>query len=284
MTYNNKQRALGRIAIIRAWFSPLTGLAPPRYAFQMDVSFQSDRLGGGPDDPVRFKVGLKRCQLVVVLPRAQSGLAIDHRTVEAGHSPTTVTISQRIEASSEAGGSASLGVGPRGATGSLSLEAAAKRTRSVEASSEQFLPVLLGTRSLSVEGHQSWNVARIDGIHILEGLLWDANRDAARFELVDRRPVEVQEQEKRTGMHATVTVEVRCKREDLEVTEIGLTDPNQAQVMARLINRNKAMKVAEAFIKKKLQEEGLRVGNINEAYSDLVVSELVVSLVENEDF
>lgn len=281
---NNKQRTLGQVAIVRAWFSPLPDREPLRYAFQIDVAFQSDRLGGGPLDPVRFRIGLKRCQLVVVLPRGEAGLKIDQRTIVAGNTPATVKITQTIAAASETSGSASLGIGPSGATGSVKLDAAAKRTRSIDAFSETSLPVLLGTRSLSNEGHQAWNISRVDGSPVLEGLLWDANNDPARFELVDARTVEVRKQEEITGLHATITVEVRCKREDLEVTEISLTDPEEARIMARLTNRNKAVKVAEAFIKKKLQEEGLRVGNMSEIYSDLVVGDLIVSLVEHADF
>lgn len=84
-------------------------------------------------------------------------------------------------------------------------------------------------------------------------------------------------------MYATVTVEVRCKREDLEITDIALTDPAKAKSMIYLLNRRKAEKVAEAFIKHQLHQEGLRVGDIHEPFSDLVVGDLLVSLVDCDD-
>ncbi|TGN55489.1 hypothetical protein E4L95_14995 [Paracoccus liaowanqingii] len=210
-------------------------------------------------------------------------MTIDKRTLVAGHLPTTVTIKQHIEATSKAGGTASMGLGPSGLTGGLAMEAFVSRSKSVEALSEQTVPILLGTRSQSEDGYQSWNVSRTDGAPVLDGLLWDANSEQARFELIDNRPAETREQEKRTGLHPTFTIEVRCKREDLEVTEIGLTSPTDARIMHTLLNRGKSLKAAEAFIKKKLQEEGLRVGDLNEFYSDLVVSDLIISLVENAD-
>ncbi|WP_375264208.1 hypothetical protein [Palleronia sp.] len=281
---DNKRRSLGRLAITRAWFDPIPDRSPPRYSFHMDVTFQQERLGGGPNDPVRFQVGLKRCELVVMLPRGEERLKIDPRTIAVGQTTTDVTIRRATSATSEVSAGAGLGVGASGATGSANFSAKAKRSRSVEATSEEILPVLLGTRSESTDGHQSWNIARMDGAEVLEGLLWNANKDEPRFELIDGRPPAVRDREERTGLHATVTIEVRCKRQDLEVTEVSLTDPEESKTFARLTNRRKATKVAEAFIKKKLQEEGLRVGDVHEQYSDMVIGDLIVSLVENDDF
>lgn len=276
-------RTLGRLAVVRAWFELIKDCSPPRYAFRMDVAFEDDRLGGGDNEPVRFRVGLKRCEIVVILPRGETKLKVDQRTVRSGQSPANVTIERKTGAVSELKGKGELGVGPSGATGSANMAASAERTRSVTATTNDVVPVLLGTRSRTKENDQSWRVSRTDGAEILQGMLWNANEDGAMFELIDGRAEEVRDREYQTGLHATATVEVRCKREDLEVTDIMLTDPEEKKLMRSLINRNKAMKVAEAFIKQQLRDEGLRVGNIHEGFSDLVVSDLLVALVEEND-
>jgi len=280
---NNKRRTLHRLAVTRAWFDLVQDSNPLRYTFHMDVSFQNERLGGGEDDPVRFRIGLKKCELVVVLPRDKDALKIDPRTIASDQSPAYVTIDRKTLASAEMSGSGALDVGPAGMTGSANLAASATRARSVEATTNEVMPVLLGMRSESTDGNLSWSIERTNGPEILKGQFWDAKKDEPRFVVVDQRPIEVREQEARTGLHATVTVEVRCKREDLDITHIELTKPSDIKLMGLLPNRKKSMKAAEAFIKHQLQKEGLSVGDIHEPFSDLVVGDLLVSLVENAD-
>jgi hypothetical protein len=81
---NNKHRALGQLAVTRAWFYPVADTNPPRHAFKMDIVFQNERVGGRPEDPVRFRVGLKQCEVVVILPLGDSCIRIDERTVVSG--------------------------------------------------------------------------------------------------------------------------------------------------------------------------------------------------------
>ena len=130
---DNKRRTLRQLAVTRAWFDPIAEKDPPRHAFRMDVAFREERLGGGEGDPVRFRVKLRRCEVVVVLPRGEDGLRIDLRTVVSNPTPATVAIERWPTASSEVSGSGQLGVGAAGATGSASLSSSAKRSRSVEA-------------------------------------------------------------------------------------------------------------------------------------------------------
>jgi len=280
---NNKHKKLGRLAITRAWFDPVADTTPPRHAFKMDIVFTNERLGGGPDDPVRFRVGMKQCEVVVIPPISDPSIRIDERTILSGSSPATVTIKRETEASAEVSGEAHLDLGATGLSSGANVKAAAKRRRVVHASTEEVLPVLLGTRSQSQEGHQSWNIRRIDGTETLEGQLWDAHADGPRFELLDRRPEMARESDKRTGLHPAVVVEIRCKREDLEIVDIDVTDSADAKIMLGLPSRKKAMKVAEAFLKQQLQKECLRVGDIHEPFSDIVVGDLLVSMVDDDD-
>ncbi len=117
-------------------------------------------------------MGLKKCEIVVVLPRGEAGLKIDQKTVRSGQAPANVKIERRTAASSELKGAGALGVGPSGATGSASMAASAERTRSLTAATSDVVPVLLGTRSRTKENDQSWRVTRTDGAEILQGMLW----------------------------------------------------------------------------------------------------------------
>lgn len=283
---NNKRRTLSRMAVINAWFDPTEVPSGnrerrPRYAFRMDVAFRDERLGGGPGDPVRFRVRLKQCEVAVVLPRGEGDLRIDPRTIVAGASPASVTVSQETTAKARAHGTADLGISASGVLAKMGMGAHVERAHVVTTSRSQILPLLLGERSETHDGHLCWTVRRTDGGAGLEGLLWDARQGEPRFQLVDRRPTEARTRSERTGLHPTITVEVRAKREDLEIDGIELTDPEQRRFSAGLFKRPLAVKTAEAFIARELKREGLRVGDIHEPFSDLVVGDMLVSLVDD---
>lgn len=276
---SNKRRTLRQLAVVNAWFDPIPEATEGRYSFHMDVAFQGERLGGGDGDPVRFRVKLKRCEVVVVLPRSEQGLVIDPRTI-ASSGPTMVTLSRETNTSSTLRGSVEASGSVAGASAKASAGASGERSTTTKASAMQTVRVLQSMQSRSAEGHPCWVITRADSQVGLEGTLWDPHSEP-RFHILDRRPKPVRDQEERTGLHPTVTVEIRCKREDLEITDIALTDPEKNTRLPFGNGHKKRLKAAEAFIKHQLQLERLRVGDIHEIFSELVVGDMLVSLVDD---
>ncbi|MEM0961676.1 MAG: hypothetical protein AAGK21_03920 [Bacteroidota bacterium] len=276
----NKIRSLGQIAVANAWFDLVERDGPPRYSFHLDVSFRRERIGGEEGDPARFRVALKECEVVVLLPTGETELRIDRRTIATHRSSRSVERTREQVSSQALQGTAGMEVGPEvfgaRANAAAGLERATKETTTSRSEG----PPLLGQRSATREGDLSWVISRNDGSDFLDDVLWDAKMEP-RFEIVDGRDERVQERDARTQIYPTFTVEVRCRSEDLRIDEIELTDPDERGLLSRLGAPKKRQKAAEALIKRELQMNGLRVGDIHQPYSRLVVGDLIVALVED---
>ena len=277
---HNRRRSLGQIAVVNAWFDPVPSEGSPRYRFHMDVSFQEERLGGEDGDPVRFRVGLLRCEVAVVLPTSRSGLLIDPRTIATDRKGAKITRSrERVDTRSAKGSiSSKLGAGRVTAAAEGELGAGRSVTDKIVAQGETAL--LLGQRSKTADGDLSWIISRTDGAGILDDVIWDA-RNEPRFDVIDRGDVAVREQEAKTNLHPTIRVEVLCRQEDLLIRDIALTDPEESRIAATLSGSKKRRLAAESFIKRKLENEGLPVGKIHDPFGHLVVGDMIVSLVDD---
>ena len=277
---HNRRRSLGQIAVVNAWFDPVPSEGSPRYRFHMDVSFQEERVGGEEGDPVRFRVGLLRCEVAVVLPTGRSGLSIDRRTIATDRRGVRITRSrERVDTKSAKGNiSSKLGVG--GAAAAAEGELGAGRSVTDKTVAQGETAFLLGRRSETDDGDLSWIISRADGEGILDDVIWDA-RSEPRFDLIDQADVAIREQEAKTNLHPTIRVEVLCRSEDLHIKDIALTDPEENALSSILSGPRKRKLAAEAFIKRELQNEGLRVGDVHDPFGRLVIGEMIVSLVDD---
>lgn len=277
---NNKYRSLGRIAVANAWFDPVPGKGAPRYRFHMDVSFREERLGGEESDPVRFRVALLRCEVAVVLPSGETSIVIDPRSIASDRPGTTV--SHSYERTNERATKASVDakIGPSGVSANAKGSASANVSSKNRVTTQGETGLLLGQRSQTEDGSLSWIITRADGSGILDHVVWDAKTEP-RFDIVDKRDVSVREREKSNQLHPTLRVEIHCRSEDLQIKDIELTDPNERRLITSWSGDKKRRKAAEAYIKRELLQEGLRVGNIEDPYGRLIVGDLVVSLVDD---
>ena len=268
------------MAVVNAWFDPpgvaLAGASPdrPRHAFRMDVAFQAARLGGEGEE-VRFRVRLRECEVVVRRPDGETDIGISRQTIDAGGILATVERTDEAERSGRAHAEAAIGLGSTGATAKAGAGVAVSHTS--KATVTQSLPLLVATRSQTLDGHLSWRVQRTDGIAGLDGLLWDARNGPPRFTAVDTRTPEERARHERTALPPTLRVEVRAKSEDLIIDRLELTD---ARPWSKLGPTRKAEVAARAFIKRSLIEERLPVGDIHEPFSDLVIGDMVVALTD----
>lgn len=277
---NNRSRSLGQIAVVNAWFDLIPDKSPPRYSFHMDVSFREERLGGEPGDPVRFRVGLLQCEVAVVLPAGEAKLVIDPRSIASDQSTATVRRNREHATAKSASGAirgrfGSSG-GSAGASGAVSGNTSTTNTTVIQDETA----LLLGQRSKTGGGDLSWIVSRADGQGILDQVIWDA-RAQPRFDLIDKRDSAQRDRDARNQLHPTVRVEVHCRSEDLQITDISLTDPDERRGTAIFKNPQKRQKAAEAFIKRELLSEGLRAVNIHDPFGRLIVGDMIVSLVDD---
>jgi hypothetical protein len=100
---------------------------------------------------------------------------------------------------------------------------------------------------------------------ILAGRPWDAEQ-MPRLKLKDLR------KDRTRGIPPTVRVEVRCKREDLDIQGIEIKDGRRwSGLKSRLGILNK-LAAAESYIRDRLTEEGLEVKNISDPFGQLTLA------------
>lgn len=277
---NNKYRSLGQIAVANAWFDTVPSNGPPRYSFHMDVSFREERLGGQDGDPVRFRVALLQCEVVVALPTGEAKLIVDPRSIASDKVGGVVSRNREQLSAIGMEGSVTLKGGTTGFTGAVEGKASGSKSNTDTTVTNNESPPLLGQRSLTTDGKLSWIITRADGSGVLDQVLWDA-KTQPRFALVDKRDPALREHEARTQLHPTIRVEIQCRSEDLRIEEIELTDPDERKSTILWKGNSKRKKAAEAFIKRELQREGLRAGNIHDPYGRIVVGDMMVSLIDD---
>jgi len=122
-------------------------------------------------------------------------------------------------------------------------------------------------QSKTAEGYYRWVLEPADGAFLV-GHPWDPDQ-APRLKLVDLRS------DKSSRIPPSVRVEVRCKREDLTIEDITLKDETLwHSIRERLGHRNR-MAAAESYIRNKLVDEGLDVGNFEDLFGDLTLGSVI---------
>jgi len=275
MSDSNRLRALAEVVSVEGWHKAFED-GGARADLHVDVVFGVGRIGGGDPSGVRFRLGLKRAQLVVVSPDHEP-VRIDPASVRRD-APKPVLGKTEVKAKVSKSAGLSL-TGQAGAsTKGLKAEAAGKAHVALAASKNRTVVAtqaykgMTVTQSRTAEGGYRWAIEPALGEGSLAGRPWDAEK-SPMLALVDQRP------RGSKSMPPTVRIEVRCLREDLEISQIKLEDP---QLWA-LLNRRKAARnrliAAEAAIRTLLAEEGLVSGDMNDAFAHLTLAVTVADAV-----
>lgn len=143
-------------------------------------------------------------------------------------------------------------------------------------SEEQTIPVIHWIQGQAEDGHDCWFLSSSRS-EPLQGAAWSAHDDP-RLEIVDKRSPTEKEKHRSTGFEPEVLVEIRCKREDLEITDISLKDAEAAGFASNRQDEIVRQRAAEAFIKRELMIEGLKVGDLSEIFADMVIADHIVPI------
>ncbi len=210
----NRQKAFADVVSIDAWHEKLSHEAAV-VDLHADVVFGTARIGGEPESQVRFRLNIKRAELVVIIPETEP-FAVDKRSVARFGDPTTVTRSfeEATEMHRAAEGQAKTAAGPAKVT----VSAAAKLLASVKRTAKKKLKWADKRASINVtyrynnaENSDRWTFEPgIDAV--LDGRPWNA-LETPLLKLVDRRS------NRKKGIAPCARLEIRCLREDLEITD-----------------------------------------------------------------
>ena len=105
---------------------------------------------------------------------------------------------------------------------------------------------------------------------LLDGRPWPS--DKPRLKLIDRRAPNFR------ALEPTVRVEVRCRREDLEITDIRFKDDARQQAFLLREGHRNRIAAAEALIRSRLLQEGLidPKADLGDDFLELTLSDTIV--------
>jgi hypothetical protein len=274
--FDNRMRAFAELVSIEAWHEDFTN-ENKRVALHADVTFGTARLGGEPEASVRFKLSLKRAELVVILSDREPAIVDPSSVARDWHGLTgTKSLRSKSLKSGITSIEATAGIGPEG----LDARIGASAKGSIEGEYEEIVVASEDICRIKVchaqsEGKdQKWSFEP-DLEAVLKGKPWNAN-DMPILDIVDRR------KDSSEGIAPVVTLELRCLREDLHIENIVVKNPNfWERVGPKWNNRNHVI-AAEAFIRNKLAEHGLETVDLGDAYSRLVLGTVTASTLPSD--
>jgi hypothetical protein len=263
---NDRRQAFTDVVTLEAWHAAF-GQGSPAVDLHVDVVFGTGRLGEEADSPIRFKLDIRRAEIVVVVPQMEP-VVVDPASV----SRDAPQLTGQLTSSTEKRSSRSLGAKIFGALSfrspsggaSLSAEASGSVQTSEKIELAGTAEIISVTQSKSREGHYRWTVVPRTK-EVLEGRPWDGSKKP-RLKLIDSRGPGS------ASLSPSVRVEIRCRREDLAISDLTLKDESHwASVVGRSGFRNR-LAAAESYIRDRLSSDGLHVGDLNELFARLTIA------------
>jgi hypothetical protein len=261
------RHVFGETVSVDAWYEPFNEERTTA-DLRVDVTFRKDvPVGAEPESPVRFRLSLHRAEIVVILPDHGS-IGIDRDSVArempdvSGQRTDKEATTQNLAAKAEAGIGSTTGF-----VAKASMEGSMSHTSASETEFKQNIKLMLVMHSATRDGH-SWEIKPTSGDK-LEGKPWDAVKEP-RLKIIDKRT------SRKRNFLKDIIIEVRCRREDLCITELKLKD--EAKESARMFRKRNSNPEAAArgYIHARFATAGLDVdvGSIDEKFIKLVLSRI----------
>lgn len=265
---SNSSRALRQVVSIDGWIAAFD--AKETATVHADVVFREGRFGAEESDKVRFRLSLRRAEIVVVVPDCEP-LRVIRSSVQRTPAREAEVRKVTREMSAEAHGKAGIGLSENlMPNGEISVGGQTRRSFTTHQELTEKVSGHLEQHFSTIEGHPAWEVSTI-GCGRLEGSPWDAADDPRLNvkRLADRNT---------DGDKPTLRIEIRCRREDIEISDLELKDTDKQGWFNRRSNRDINLAAAEQVIKAELLSAGFfQVPDISENHSELVIADVIVS-------
>jgi hypothetical protein len=263
---SNQMRAFADVVSIDAWHRGFES-GCDRADLHADVVFSTARMGGEPESKVRFRLSLKRAELVVVIPETEP-VKVDPTSVS--RDSANLTGQRKVTTQSESGISGAAKIKASASSDSLSAEASLSADASASKKIKEETNISVDFNGFQIQhrkdrdGNYTWIIEGENGGK-LNGQPWNAE-EKPRLTLVDKRA------HPKNNLPPVVRLEVRCLREDMEISDIEMKDEGKWSLTLTDGQKAKKLKAAEAFIRNKLEEEGLVSVAMEESFSEIVMA------------
>lgn len=265
---DNRVRAFAEVVSVDAWHE---SFAPNRlYAdLYAHVNFRIGRLGGEEQSSIRFRLGIRRAEVVLIRPDNEP-VKIAKESVFRGTPQKKLRQITKIK--KQQGLEVSLGiagvVSDKGvkASAHANADVAAAFDRVVEILIDEDLPSILVTQSKSPNDNYQWEVSPAIN-DALDGIPWEPEQKLVTLK-DGRKPNSNQ-------IPPIVRIEVRCKREDLDISDLHIKDETLLEKISGTIDGERKIRAVEAYIRDTLAREGLEYSNISDPFGSLTLASAV---------
>jgi hypothetical protein len=169
----NRQRAFAELVSIDAWHEPFSETCRS-VSLHVDATFATARVGGEIESPIRFKLSIKRAEVVVIVPETEplrvdaNSVSRDTRKVDG--KKTSMEYTETATETMAKGGASFDFVKPAGSAGAEASRKGAKK-KTVSKVSEEKLLLMCVEQRLTPEGNYFWIVSP-EADTILHGKPW----------------------------------------------------------------------------------------------------------------
>lgn len=261
---DNRKRAFADVVTIDAWHESFHG-ERTKVDLHADVVFGKARVGGETASPVRFRLSVRRAELVVVIPPFEP-VSVDRSSVSRDNPDRQLRLTKTMERSARgtAKGALSVSASNKRFSGAVSSDVSAqsdisRNTKLEVSATAQFFV----TQSKTPDGNYRWAIEPSTST-ILEGRAWDPVKEP-RLKLVDER------KDRSKGLPPVVRVEVHCRREDLVIEDVRIKDESLWKKLKGRVGFANRLAAAEAYIRDRLRTEGLQVEDIHDEFGKLTL-------------
>ena len=265
---SNSSRALRQVVSVDGWIAAFDDNHTA--SVHADVVFREGRFGAEKTDQVRFKLKLARAEIVLIVPDGEP-LSIIRSSIQRSPMRAPETRSVTRETQAETKGEAKLDISSSVLpTAQIAAGGAASGRTLTRQELTETVSGVLEQHFSTIEGHPAWEVRTI-GCGWLEGAPWDATE-------TPRLNVKRSAERNRDGDKPTLRVEIRCRREDFEITDLELKDSEKQGWFAKRKNRDANLAAAEQVIKEELLSAGfLRAPDLSEGHSEMLIADVIIS-------
>lgn len=271
----NQVRNLAEIVSLEAWHDKFDG-ATARADLHVNVAFSTGRIGGKDTDKVRFRLMLRQAEVVIVIPPSEPA-KVDprsvHRDARTREGVVTQTRETDLQGSVSAGGKLKFGASGAEAGLDLGASAAASAKAATSVIVTEALREMTVVHGLDEDGSSHrWTVTPAIGDELV-GQPWRSENEP-RLTVVDTRA------DRERGIPPSIRVEVRCRREDLVITDIVMADEAKWSLLQRNPQHRNRVAAAEAYLRNRLFEERLLEGAEGDLSNPFARMTLAVVLAE----
>lgn len=267
---DNRTRALAQAVSVDGWIGSFNDEGHAQV--HADIVFRQGSFGDNPNSKVRFKIALKRAEIVLRIPNEEP-LKVVRKSVErqtkSAAGKKTAKKSKKTDILGKVG--IKLGRKPKG---SAEVAAGFESTAENNLVIEEEIRYFVEQHFVTPDGNYAWEITTSEAAESahLSGSPWDA---------VGKPRMAVKQEQAPPSGSVSMVIEIRCAREDIEIIDLEEKDPEAKRIFRNKANKNINLAAAEQVIKDELFKAGfLEVPDLGEKHSRLLIADKIILVDE----